>query len=230
MIELKKTDVNAVIPTRGTEYAAGYDLYSIESYELQSLERKLFKTGINIAIPAGLFGRISPRSGLSFKNGIDVLGGTIDEDYRGEIKVILINFGKEPYKINIGDKMAQIIFSAYTVHEFNIVNELSQTERSERGFGSTDIKSEPIPKEIDKLDAAIEFLKIYDKNTISITKESIGVTDLVSSTKGHVTHDNTLPTPPRSNSDLIEQYKKHGGVVSHIKPYEEQIREKIKNL
>ena len=78
MIELKKTDVNAVIPTRGTEYAAGYDLYSIESYELQSLERKLFKTGINIAIPDGLFGRISPRSGLSFKNGIDVLGGTID--------------------------------------------------------------------------------------------------------------------------------------------------------
>jgi len=151
-------------------------------------------------------------------------------DYRGEIKVILINLGKEPYKINIGDKMAQIIFSAYTVHEFKLVDELSQTERAEKGFGSTDIKPEPIPsvKSIDKLDAAIDLSKQYDKNIISITKESIGAVDL--NVKGFVTHNNTLPIPPRTNSDIIEEYKKHGGNISHIKPYEEQIREKMKSL
>ena len=154
-------------------------------------------------------------------------------DYRGEIKVILINLGKEPYKVNIGDKIAQIIFIPYTTHEFKIVNELSQTERAEKGFGSTDTKPtstpEPVKLPISKLDGGINMLESLDKNVISITKEKLeNIFTTVNS--GYVTHDNTLPTPPRSNSDLIEQYKKHGGVVSHIKPYEEQIREKIKNL
>jgi len=136
-ISLQFTNELAKTPTSGSEYCAGYDLYSTEEYELKSMERKLFNTCIKMSIPKGYYGRIAPRSGLAFKNGIDVLAGVIDSDYRGEIDVLLINLSTESKKINIGDRIAQIIFEPCMSSNFNVVQDLEKTERDGGGFGST---------------------------------------------------------------------------------------------
>ena len=101
-MKIKLLSDKAIVPSRGSKYAAGYDLYSVESYELKVGERKAFKTDVSMAIPHGYYGRIAPRSGLALKKGIDVLGGVIDEDYRGELLVILVNLGQENVQINAG--------------------------------------------------------------------------------------------------------------------------------
>jgi dUTP pyrophosphatase len=137
-IPIKKTLELAKTPTRGSNSAAGYDLYSTEEYTLKPLERKLFKTGIHIAIPVGLYGRIAPRSGLAYKDGIDTMAGVIDEDYRGDVGVILINLGSVEKKISVGDKIAQIIFENYTAASFHESDNLPETNRGQDGFGSTD--------------------------------------------------------------------------------------------
>lgn len=142
MKTLKVSKLNgwAKLPEKGSVKAAGYDLSSLEAYTLLPGERKLFKTGLAFEIPEGMYGRIAPRSGLAFKSGIDVLAGVIDEDYRGEVGVILINLGQQPKTIAEGDKIAQIIFEFYNNVEI-VEAGLSESERGVGGFGSTDKKS-----------------------------------------------------------------------------------------
>jgi dUTP pyrophosphatase len=155
-MKIKLLQENAKIPTKGSPLAAGYDLYSTEEYTLMPMERKLFKTGISLSIPTNMYGRIAPRSGLAYKDGIDVLAGVIDPDYTGDIGVILINFGTSEKKITFGDKIAQIIFENYNNVSFDTVSELSSTERGSGGYGSTDI---PKPK---KTESALADL--YEKS------------------------------------------------------------------
>jgi dUTP pyrophosphatase len=137
-VKINKLNSSAIVPTRGSIKAAGYDLYATENYILKPGERKLFKTGLSMEIPSGLYGRIAPRSGLAYKHGIDVLAGVIDEDYRGEIGVILINFGNEDKAITANDKIAQIIFENYTEVDFKESVKLEETTRGSGGYGSTD--------------------------------------------------------------------------------------------
>jgi deoxyuridine 5'-triphosphate nucleotidohydrolase len=133
---VKKLNKGAKCPTMGSKFSAGYDLYSTEDYELTLKEFKLFSTGISLEIPKGYYGRIAPRSGLSCK-GIDVKAGVVDNDYRGEVKVLLHNFSNGPYKISKGDKIAQIIITKYTSCTIINTEELKSTERGSDGFGST---------------------------------------------------------------------------------------------
>ena len=106
---------------------------------LRPLERMLIPTGLSISIPGGYEGQIRPRSGLALRHGITVLNspGTIDSDYRGEIKVILVNLSSDPYTVNDGDRIAQIIFSPFARARMETVEALPPTERGEGGFGST---------------------------------------------------------------------------------------------
>jgi len=129
-------DEKARVPTRGSDLAAGYDLYSTESHTLQQFDRVAVGTGITVGIEPGWYGRIAPRSGLAAKHGIDVLAGVIDADYRGEVLVVLINLGKLRYDISVGDRIAQIIFEPcwYGCLEFS---SLSDSERGSSGLGST---------------------------------------------------------------------------------------------
>ena len=136
-IQIKKLNDKAIIPTYGSSLAAGCDLYSTEFYVLKPGERKLFKTGISMTIPDGFYGRIAPRSGLAYKDGIDVLGGVIDSDYLGDVGILLINLGSVEKNIFVGDRIAQIIFENCTRAEFFETDKLEQTTRSENGFGST---------------------------------------------------------------------------------------------
>ncbi len=136
-VEIKKLVDGAYMPTYATPGSAGADLYSMEEVNIKVGERKLLKTGLSMAIPSGVYGRLAPRSGLAFKSGIDVMAGVIDEDYRGEIGVILINLGEFEKFILPGDKIAQIIFEKYDKADFVDATSLSNTVRGQGGFGST---------------------------------------------------------------------------------------------
>jgi dUTP pyrophosphatase len=150
-MNVKKLSDKAVIPSKGSVGAAGYDLYTTESYELKPGERKAFKTDIALAIPDGFYGRVAPRSGLAVKHGIDVLAGVIDSDYRGEILVALINLGEKPVQLPIvkdgkETAIAQIIFErcGTITGGFVEVDDLTATQRGSGGFGSSDNKRETI--------------------------------------------------------------------------------------
>ena len=136
-IYVKKLVGSAMIPARANKTDAGYDLWSVESYTLKPLERKLFKTGIAIEIPSGYYGRVAPRSGLAFKNGLDVMAGVIDSGFRGEVGVILINLSNEEVYLTHGDRIAQLIIE--TCHQPTMiwVEDLNDSSRAEKGFGST---------------------------------------------------------------------------------------------
>lgn len=127
------------IPKYATEGSAGLDLQAAISspIELKPSGRILVPTGLYIAIPQGYEGQIRGRSGLALNHGITLANGigTIDSDYRGEIKVILINLGEENYVINNGDRIAQLVFIKYTKCELMEVDDLNETERGKGGFG-----------------------------------------------------------------------------------------------
>ena len=140
-VDIKKLSEAAVIPQYATEQSAGQDLHAVleEPVTLRSLERKLIKTDLAIALPIGYKADVRPRSGLALKHGITVLNtpGTIDADYRGNIGVILVNLSSEPFTINNGERIAQLVVSKYERVEWNEVEELSETNRGSGGFGST---------------------------------------------------------------------------------------------
>lgn len=129
------------LPQYATELSAGLDLRANIDLpiELKPLERKLISTGLFIALPQGYEAQIRPRSGLAFKNGITVLNspGTIDADYRGEIKVLLVNLSNEMFLINDGERVAQMVIAKHEQIEWKEVISLSETERGEGGFGHT---------------------------------------------------------------------------------------------
>ncbi len=131
------------LPKYQTALSAGMDLYANieESVTLKPLERKLISTGLLIELPQGFEAQIRPRSGLAIKNGITVLNtpGTIDADYRGEIGVILVNLSAEPFTINDGDRIAQMIIAKHETAVWEEVTELDKTDRGAGGFGSTSI-------------------------------------------------------------------------------------------
>lgn len=139
-IQIKKLSDKAKIPSQGSKYAAGYDLYAAEEVLVNTMGRKLVKTNISIAIPEGYYGRIAPRSGLAYKNGIDVLAGVIDSDYRGDIGVILLNTDHNlDFEVNVGDRIAQIIIEKCHSVNWETVETLDTTVRSEGGFGSSGV-------------------------------------------------------------------------------------------
>ena len=130
-----------VLPGYATSASSGMDLraHIDQPLVLASLERTLVPTGIAVSIPEGFEGEVRPRSGLAIDSGVTVLNapGTIDADYRGEIKVILINLGKTPFEIKKGDRIAQIVFKKTVQARWEQVDQLPETKRGEGGFGST---------------------------------------------------------------------------------------------
>jgi dUTP pyrophosphatase len=139
IIQIKKTHPAAIVPRYAHNNDAGCDLFSIEPTELEPGQRKLIRTGIAIALPPHWEAQIRPKSGLALEHGITVLNapGTIDAGYTGEIKVILINHSIYPYLIRERQKIAQMVFAEVAKGKFIEVAELTATDRSDRGFGST---------------------------------------------------------------------------------------------
>ena len=132
------------VPFYATELSAGMDLKAAieEPIELDSLCRAMVPTGLYIALPEGYEAQIRPRSGLAAKHGVTVCNspGTVDADYRGEIKVSLVNLSKEKFVINPGERIAQMVIAKYEKIEWDEVEVLDETERGAGGFGSTGVK------------------------------------------------------------------------------------------
>ena len=132
------------LPEYATAQSAGLDLRANieEAIVLNPMERKLVGTGLFMALPPGYEAQVRPRSGLALKHGITVLNspGTIDADYRGELKVLLVNLSNEPFVFNEGERIAQLVIAKHEKAEFKLVEELDDTERGAGGYGHTGVK------------------------------------------------------------------------------------------
>ena len=129
----------ARVPARGRAGDAAYDLACVEPFTLAPGERALIGTGVAVAIPPGLCGLVLPRSGLAIKHGISCVNapGLIDPNYRGELRVILINHGSEVFEAAAGDRIAQLLITPFATPELRVVDALDATERGAGGFGSS---------------------------------------------------------------------------------------------
>lgn len=142
-----KDHIAAKLPVYSTGGAAGADLHAVfydglKSVTIEPLDRKLIATGLRIRVEEGFEAQVRPRSGLALKSGVTVLNtpGTIDEDYRGPVGVILMNLGEDAVTINEGDRIAQMVVAPAVRAAFDFVEEFDETERGEGGFGSTGVK------------------------------------------------------------------------------------------
>lgn len=185
-LRIKLVHEKAQLPKRGSAQAAGYDLMSVEEIEIGPNEQALVSTGISIELPQATppdayYARIAPRSGLSVNHRINTGAGVIDADYRGVLRVVLINNSSKVFKINVGDKIAQLIIEKIILPPVLQVDSLSETDRGTSGFGSTGVSSPAIPK------TSGDFSKV--------TK---GLADLFSTTQIDVSHD------------LLHMYKVYG--------------------
>ena len=141
-IKIKKLRENAIIPSRGSLFAAGYDLYACldgENITIEPHKSAKIGTGIAAALPAGYFGAIFARSGLAIKHGITLANcvGVIDSDYRGELKVGLVNISDKPFTVSNGERIAQFVITPVITPAYNEVSDLDDTDRGSGGFGST---------------------------------------------------------------------------------------------
>ena len=142
---LIKMTTEGELPKYETEGAAGMDLRARVGLPmiLEPMKRAMIPTGIRIELPSGYEAQVRARSGLAVKHGVGLVNGigTIDSDYRGEIKICLINHGEEPFTVNDGDRVAQLVIAKYVRVKIDAVESLSETERGEGGFGHTGIKT-----------------------------------------------------------------------------------------
>lgn len=134
---IKKLSDKARLPTRGSAFAAGYDIYASKAIVIPARGKALVDTDISMAVPAGTYGRIAPRSGLASKNFIDTGAGVIDADYRGQVKVLLFNHSDADFAVSEGDRVAQLVLERIYTPEVLEVAELEESVRGAGGFGST---------------------------------------------------------------------------------------------
>ncbi|XP_056268758.1 deoxyuridine 5'-triphosphate nucleotidohydrolase, mitochondrial [Pseudoliparis swirei] len=137
VLRFAKLSAHATPPTRGSSRAAGYDLYSAYDYTVGPMGKALVKTDLQIAVPPGCYGRVAPRSGLAVKHFIDVGAGVVDEDYRGNVGVVLFNFSKDTFEVKRGDRVAQLVCERICYPELVEQQALEETPRGGAGFGST---------------------------------------------------------------------------------------------
>lgn len=136
-LNVKRLVPDAKLPSRAQHDDAGLDLFAAEEYVLASGQREMIKTGIAIAIPSGYVGLIWDKSGIAAKTGVKTMGGVVDAQYRGEVMVIATNLGTEPYVIEKGSKIAQLLVQKAEFPEICETEELDDTLRGKDGFGST---------------------------------------------------------------------------------------------
>jgi len=134
---VQKLAPTATTPTRGSAFAAGYDLYASAPITVKSKNKALVSTSLAIAVPLGTYGRIAPRSGLASKHFLDTGAGVIDADYRGEVKVLLFNFSEVDYEVKQGERVAQLVLERIVTPDVVVVEALEQSVRGAGGFGST---------------------------------------------------------------------------------------------
>ena len=145
VLQVKKLSEHAIVPSRGSEHAAGFDLSSAYDCVVPARGKALVKTDLAIAIPQNTYARIAPRSGLAWKNFIDTGAGVVDYDYRGNVGVILFNHGEADFEVKRGDRIAQLILERICMAGVEEVEDLFETARGAGGFGSTGVSAGEAP-------------------------------------------------------------------------------------
>ena len=138
-IYIQKIDPDAKIPTLAYQGDAGIDLFSVEDIEIPPMKNLAIRTGIKIAIPEGYAGFVWDKSGLALNYQLKTMAGVIDSGYRGEVKVVVFNLGDKPYKVSKGSKIAQLVIMPIIQYEIEEKEELEDTHRGEKGFGSSGV-------------------------------------------------------------------------------------------
>lgn len=146
-LQVKLLSERARMPVRGSPESAGFDLASAEDTLVPAGGRAVVKTDLSVACPVGTYARIAPRSGLAVKKMIDCGAGVVDADYRGNVGVVLFNFGPEDFAVKVGDRVAQLILEQISMAPAVRVEELTGTQRGEGGFGSTGVSQAPVKEE-----------------------------------------------------------------------------------
>lgn len=147
VLRFAKLTEHALEPQRGSERAAGFDLRSAYDIVVPARGKAIVKTDLQVQVPEGSYGRVAPRSGLAVKNFIDVGAGVVDEDYRGNLGVVLFNHSDTDFEVKHGDRIAQFICERIFYPELEQVDKLDETVRGAAGFGSTGVKELPEVKE-----------------------------------------------------------------------------------
>ena len=136
-IRVMKLSDTATIPTRGSAVAAGWDLYASQECIVPARGKAIVSTDISIAVPVGYYGRVAPRSGMAWKKHTDIGAGVIDADYSGPVGVVMFNHSEEDLKIEVEDRVAQLVIEQISMAPLTEVDSLDDTERGEGGYGST---------------------------------------------------------------------------------------------
>merc|ERR1712212_612991 len=137
VMQVAKLSDKAIIPTKGSKLAAGYDLYSAYDYVIPAGGKVMAKTDIQVKVPHGTYGRVAPRSGLAWKHHIDIGAGVVDEDYRGNVGVVMFNHAEQDFVVKKGDRVAQLVCEKISYPDIEVLDTLDETVRGEGGFGST---------------------------------------------------------------------------------------------
>lgn len=140
-LKVQRLHDKAVLPKRGSQLSAGYDIAAGEAGVVPAHGIAIIKTGLKMAIPEGYYGRVAPRSGLAVKKFIDTGAGVVDADYRGELGVVLFNFSDKDFSVVPGDRIAQLLIEKISMGNLVEVSSLDKTERGTGGFGSTGVKA-----------------------------------------------------------------------------------------
>ena len=140
MINIKLLTTTATVPFRDTPEEAGLDICADESFTLQPNERKLVKTGVSMQTPTGTFTKIEPRSKLANKFGIQIMGGVVDSNYKGEVMVIMFNTGDKPLEVEVGDAIAQLVTYNIMIETPEVVEDLGESLRGARGVNCDDLR------------------------------------------------------------------------------------------
>ncbi|XP_055370951.1 deoxyuridine 5'-triphosphate nucleotidohydrolase [Condylostylus longicornis] len=151
ILRYAKLTNNAFAPVKGSAKAAGYDLRSAYDCVVPARGKSLVKTDLQVHVPSGSYGRVAPRSGLAVKNFIDVGAGVVDEDYRGNLGVVLFNHSDTDFEVKKGDRIAQFICEQIFYPELVEEESLDETERGENGFGSTGVSGD-VPEKKSKIE------------------------------------------------------------------------------
>lgn len=139
VLQYAKLTENAFAPSKGSKLAAGFDLHSAYDYEIPAHGKVIAKTDLQIRVPDGTYGRVAPRSGLAAKHFIDIGAGVVDQDYTGNVGVVMFNHNDAPFVIKKGDRVAQLVCEKICYPELKELDSLESTERGEGGFGSTGV-------------------------------------------------------------------------------------------
>lgn len=139
---------NATLPVRSSSGAVGYDLASAKVVVVPARGKALCPTDLSIRVPAGTYGRIAPRSGLAWKHHIDIGAGVIDQDYRGNVGIVLFNHAETDFKVEVGDRVAQLVLEKIALAEVVEVTDLEETTRGSGGFGSTGVATKRVQKDV----------------------------------------------------------------------------------